>query len=137
MTGVLQTRIITKMTRIVYLCLGLGCLALFSCKKNQLGGKSVISGKVIHHAKAIPHAMVFIKFNAREFPGTDTTLYDEKVRADAAGKYTISCYKGDYYLYGFGYDYAIAPPYEVVGGVPVHIRNKEHLDVDVAVTEGD
>jgi len=106
-----------------------------SCKKNQLDGKSSIKGTVAHHSKEIPYATVFIKFNAKEFPGTDTTAYDAKVRADANGKYNINCYKGDYYLYGFGYDYSIPPPYIVVGGTPAHIRNKENLNKDVAVSE--
>ncbi len=110
-------------------------LIFFSCKKNQLGGKSIIKGAVMHHSKPIANATVFIKFNAKEFPGTDTTLYDAKVRADANGNYSIKCYKGDYYLYGFGYDYAIAPPYYVKGGTKVNIRNRETVEIEVAVTE--
>lgn len=110
-------------------------LAVSSCKKNELGGTSSINGTVMHHSKVIAKASVFIKFNAKEFPGADTTKYDEKVRVDANGNYNFKCYKGDYYLYGFGYDYGIAPPYEVVGGVPVRIRKNEHLQIDLAVTE--
>ncbi|PBQ33498.1 hypothetical protein CNR22_17520 [Sphingobacteriaceae bacterium] len=107
----------------------------FSCKKNQLGGKSTVSGVVAHHSKPIARATVFIKFNTKEFPGSDTTAYDDKIRADENGNYSFKCYKGDYYLYGFGYDFGIDPPYTVVGGVPVHIRNKEDLEINVAVTE--
>ena len=113
----------------------LTCMFLVSCKKNQLGGKSTVSGKVAHHSKAIAYASVFIKFNAKEFPGEDTTVYDDKVRADAEGNYSFKCYKGDYFLYGFGYDYAIAFPYHVKGGVHVHMRNNEKEVTDVAVTE--
>lgn len=110
---------------------------IFACKKNQLGGKSVIQGKVVHHSKKIANATIFIKFKTKEFPGADTNLYDTKVRADKDGNYSIKCYKGDYYLYGYGYDYTIDPPYIVLGGTPVHIRNNETTDIDVAVTEGD
>jgi hypothetical protein len=106
-----------------------------SCKKNQLGGKSTVKGTVAHHERAIPYAAVFIKFNAKNFPGADTTIYDDKVRADASGNFSFKCYKGDYYLYGFGFDYTIPPPYHVVGGVPVHVRNRETVEADVAVTE--
>ncbi|MBX3164663.1 MAG: hypothetical protein KF900_09280 [Bacteroidetes bacterium] len=128
----LKTKSITM--KLCVLCV----LILFSsCKKNQLGGKSVIQGKVIHHSKRIANATVFIKYNAKEFPGTDTTLYDDKVRADKDGNYTMKCYKGNYYLFGFGRDSAIAAPYIVIGGTPVHIRHNETLDIDVAVTEGD
>lgn len=108
---------------------------IVSCKKNQLGGKSSIHGKVAHHSRPIPYATVFIKFNAREFPGTDTMAYDDKVRADDRGEYTIKCYKGDYYLYGLGLDYAINPPYIVDGGTPVRVRNREDVEIEVAVSE--
>lgn len=108
---------------------------LSSCKKNELGGTSTIKGAVMHHEKIITKASVFIKFNAKEFPGADTTKYDEKVRVDANGNYSFKCYKGDYYLYGFGYDYGIAPPYEVNGGAPVHIRKNESVEINLAVTE--
>lgn len=108
---------------------------IISCKKNQMGGKSSIHGKVAHHSRAIPYAGVFIKFNAKEFPGEDTIAYDDKVYADANGEYTIKCYKGDYYLYGYGFDYSIAAPYIVVGGTPVHVRNREDVEIEVAVSE--
>lgn len=105
-----------------------------TCKKNQLGGTSTISGKVVHHSKAIPNATIFIKFDEKDFPGSDTTKYDDKVRADSEGNYTIKCYKGNYYLYGYGKDNSISPPY-VVGGVYVKVRKNENVKADVAVTE--
>ncbi|WP_317897554.1 hypothetical protein [Aurantibacillus circumpalustris] len=110
-------------------------VAFFSCKKNQLGGSHTIKGKVAHHSKAIANASVFIKFDAKNFPGDDTTTYDDKVRADAEGNFSIKCYKGDYFLYGFGYDYDILPPYIVVGGTPVHVGSESTIEVNVAVTE--
>jgi hypothetical protein len=108
---------------------------LLSCKKNQLGGKSTITGKVMHHTRAIANAAVFIKFNAKEFPGADTNAYDAKVRADGNGTYTIKCYKGDYFLFGFGFDYSIPAPYIVEGGLHVNIRNNETVTTDVPITE--
>lgn len=112
------------------------CCILFltSCKKNQLGGSSTITGTVVHHSKAIPYATVFIKFNEKDFPGADTTKYDDKVRADANGVYSIKCYKGNYYLFGYGKDNAITPPL-VVGGLSVKVRKNETVKIDVAVTE--
>jgi hypothetical protein len=105
----------------------------WSCKKNQPGGNSTIKGRVMHHERIIPNAIVYIKFNAKEFPGENSSDYDTSVHADAGGNYSFKCYKGDYYLYGFGYDSSIAK--NVVGGLPVHIRNKETVETDVAVTE--
>lgn len=109
---------------------------LVNCKKNQLGGKSAISGTIKHHAKIIANATVFIKFNAKDLPGTDTTLFDAKVRADANGNYTIKCYKGNYFLYGYGYDNQVTTnDGRVTGGSAVSIRNNEKITIDLAVTE--
>ena len=114
-----------------------GCLLslvlLCACKKNQLGGTATIQGLVLHHAKPIPDATIFIKFNAKDFPGLDTTVYDAKVRSDANANYIIKCYQGDYYLYGIGYDDQLKGT--VTGGIGVHIRNKETVTINVPVTE--
>ena len=124
------------MKKLAIISLSLIIIAIFfSCKKNQLGGNRVITGVVAHHSKVIANSTVFIKFNASEFPGSDTTLYDAKVKADGNGNYTIKCYKGNYYLYGYGYDYDILYPYIVVGGLPVHVGSKKTVQVDIAVTE--
>jgi hypothetical protein len=115
-------------------------LVLFvaACKKNELGGNAVIEGTIKHHNKVITKASAFIKFNAKEFPGSDTNLYDAKVRVDDKGYFKFNVYKGSYYIYAFGYDYAIPSPYHVVGGVPVkNIRAKETIIITVPVTEGD
>lgn len=110
-------------------------LVFFSCKRNQLGGKAEIKGQVKHHLKIIPGATVYIKFNAKEFPGSDVSLYDDKVTADANGNYTIKCFKGNYYLYGVGYDEDVPPPHTVKGGAPINIRNREVVEAELAVTE--
>ena len=65
---------------------------LTACTKNKLGGNATIKGTVFHHEKFIAFARVFIKFNAKEVPGSDTTLYDAKVIADASGNYSIKVY---------------------------------------------
>jgi len=110
-------------------------ISLFSCKKNQTGGRSKISGLVAHHGVLIPNARVYIKFNANEFPGDDYSLYDTYIDADEHGKYDISFYKGTYYLYAKGYDYNIPYPHLVKGGLSVTLRHKENLKKDIAVTE--
>lgn len=124
-------------TRIIKVICMLLPLLILSCKKNQIGGKAEVKGYVKHHGKAISYARVFIKYNAKDFPGSDTNLYDAKVFADENGFYSIKFYKGDYYLYGYGYDYAIPAPYIVVGGTSVHLRYNEKKDLDLYVTEGD
>jgi len=111
-------------------------LTFFGCKKNEVGGKSTIEGNIKHHAKVIPYATVFIKYNASELPGTDTTLYDAKVKADVSGNYIIKCYKGKYFLYGYGYDNQVTSNNgKVTGGSSVSIRNNERITIDLAITE--
>lgn len=113
-------------------------LSISACKKNQLGGNSSIKGKVVHHSKAIANATVYIKFDSKESAGTDVSKYDTKVQADINGNYEIpSLYKGDYYLYAVGEDFATPPPYIVNGGIPVNLRTKESVGIDIPVTEGD
>ncbi len=108
-----------------------------ACKKNQLGGKSMVQGKVMHHSKLIANARVFIKFNAKEFPGSDTSKYDAKLSADASGSYSFSCYPGNYFVYGFGIDLGVPAPHHVVAGIPVKVRQNETVKADIPVTEGD
>lgn len=125
-------------TCIAYSLLILALAGFIGCRKNELGGKASVKGVVMHHSKPIPNAYVYIKFNAKDFPGDDYTLYDTYVKADGQGNYEINnFYKGNYYLFAEGYDYAIAPPYLVKGGIAVTLRNNEHLTMAIAVTEGD
>lgn len=106
-----------------------------SCKKNQVGGSAEVTGIVAHHEKPIPDAYVYIKYDTKEFPGDDYTKYDTYIKADGNGNYTIPLYKGSYYIYSRGYDYALPAPYIVKGGLAVTVRNKEKLTKDIAVTE--
>ena len=115
-----------------------GAIALFglsSCKKNQLGGSSVIKGKVSHHSKAISNAIIYIKFNAKEFPGKEIELYDHSLSSDLNGEFSIACYKGDYYLFAKGIDDQSTQQKDVFGGAPVNIRNNEIVEMNLAVSE--
>ena len=114
------------------ICL-LACIT--ACKKNQLGGKATLKGVVAHHGEPIPNAVVYIKFNTSEFPGTNTDAYDTSVSTDSNGNYSINFYKGTYYIYAVGLDMDIPAPYTVSGGFSFSIKNKQHLNRDIAVTE--
>lgn len=118
-----------------YSIISLSFLLLLSCKKNQVGGSATVKGVVAHHGKAIADAYVYIKYDATEFPGDDYTLYNTFVKADGSGNYSIPLYKGNYYIYARGYDYAIPAPYLVKGGLSVTVRNSENLTKDIAVSE--
>ena len=105
-----------------------------SCKKNGIGGSGSLSGLVKHHAKPIPNAVVYIKYGASEFPGADVSLYDDHSTSNGDAHYEINnLRKGDYYLYGVGFDYSINQ--KVTGGIGVSLGNKESKSVDVPVTE--
>ncbi len=111
-------------------------LIFSSCKKNQLGGDSTITGSVKHHSKIIPGATVYIKFNAKEFPGKEVSVYDANTTADSQGNFKFDIYQGDYFLFAKGTDKSLDPTNQTVtGGVPVHIRKNEDVTADVAVTE--
>ena len=124
-------------TNAFYISLITLLLISFSCKKNQMGGKSTVQGTVFHHAKRIPNAKIYIKFNSTDFPGNDASLYDIVEEADANGDFKLNFYKGNYYLYGVGKDYGIAAPYDVVGGVSILLRTNEDKQLNIYVTEGD
>lgn len=120
-------------TSVFFFLLIVFSLIAISCKKNEAGGKSRIYGQVKHHGKGIPFSRVFIKYNASEFPGTDTLRYDAKVFTGADGNFSFDLYRGSYFLYGHGYDPGV--PGLVSGGLKYILRNNEDKLLDVPVTE--
>lgn len=118
-----------------YIVLFIFALTLFGCKKNQLGGKSNIKGKVMHHDTPIPNARVYIKFNATEFPGNDVSVYNTFIDADQNGNFLIEhIYHGQYYFYAVGYDATISAA--VKGGTALKVKMlKEVTGFEVPVTE--
>lgn len=125
------------MGKLKYILLVVCALAFFGCKKNQLGGKSNIKAKVMHHDKAIPYARVYIKFNAKEFPGANVSVYDTYIDADHNGNFLVDkIYHGDYYFYAVGVDDALPAPGIVKGGTYLKVKMlKEHTGFVVPVTE--
>ncbi len=87
-----------------YIVLFIFALSLFGCKKNQLGGKSNIKGKVMYNnTTAVPYARVYIKYNATSFPGEDVSAYNTYIDADHNGNFLIEhIYHGQYYFYAVG-----------------------------------
>lgn len=113
-------------------------ILLSSCTKNAgTGGNNTIVATVKHHGLVIPNATVYIKYNAIEFPGENTSVYDDYKTAGKDGKVKFEGLKrGDYYFFGTGFDSTINQT--VIGGVPIQLLQKsgEKL-IDVPVTEGD
>jgi hypothetical protein len=124
----------------IYSCFIIGLMIAASCQKAGKGGDASIQGKVLHHEALIPNARIFIKYNTSNFPGTDTTKYDDKVQSDNQGNYKFEgLKKGKYFLYGVGKDgVANGNPFDVVGGARVDINSKKAtVQFNVPVTEGD
>lgn len=108
--------------------------SLSGCKKEGIGGNAEVSFSVEHHEQIIPYATVYIKYGAKEFPGATTTLYDDSVVTDAASHaHFHELIKGDYYLYGVGYDSTISSV--VKGGLGITLKAKDALETSVPVTE--
>lgn len=123
-----------KKNRLIISTLLLLCSIAVSCKKEGLGGKCSVSGTVKHHALLIPDATVYIKYGAIEFPGNDVSQYDASYTTDATAHYEFNdLQKGNYYLYGVGYDSALMQT--VSGGVGIKLRQREAKTSDVPVTE--
>ena len=111
-------------------------VGLYSCLKNQKGGKSNINGFVLHHGKAISHATVYVKFNAKEFPGANLSIYNYSVAANKTGYFNAgNFYKGDYYLFVSGIDSTIASPFKVSGGFHINFKSYETVSTDIPVGE--
>ncbi len=125
----------TIIKKSTFFCLAVMLVFTFSsCVKEGTGGHSSVSGNVKHHTTLIPNAIVYIKYGATEFPGTDVNLYDDHVTCDTNAHFEFKgLRKGDYYLYGYGYDNAIM--LDVKGGVGIKLKyNKANVN-DVPVTE--
>jgi hypothetical protein len=124
-----------------YILLALFAFSVFefsACCKGGSGGAATLDCSVLHHAKPIPAATVYIKYNATEFPGTDVSAYSAHVTASASSNTVkfdgLHC--GDYYLYGVGFDSSIGQP--VTGGVHIQIKysdRKKEQSETVPVTE--
>lgn len=123
-----------KFSKIFFACAVSILLALTSCRKEGIGGKSKVSGYVKHHGNIIPNAVVYIKYGATEFPGTDLSDYNFSFTTGSDAYYQFKdLRKGDYYLYSVGYDNSIAQ--EVRGGIAIKLKYNKAITIDVPVTE--
>ncbi len=92
----------------------------------------------MHHQKAIPYAKVYIKFNAKEFPGADVSVYNTVIDADQNGNFLISnIYHGDYYFYSVGFDSDIAAPGIVKGGTYLQVKRFKEIPAFVVPVSED
>jgi hypothetical protein len=109
-------------------------ITTFSCTKEGTGGSSTVNGEVLHHSTPIPNCVVYIKYDAKEFPGSNTSVYDQSVTADNNAHYEFKGLRdGDYYLYGVGYDASSGET--VTGGIGVKLKYNKTTTTNIPVTE--
>ena len=81
---------------------------------------------------------VYVKYNAKEFPGTDPIVYDVFFVGDIGHEY-INCNKlkcGNYYLYAVAIDSVTS--HRVSGGVPIQIKyseRKKSINIIIPLSE--
>lgn len=97
------------------------------------GGQAILRLTPKHHAKLIDSCKVYIKYNTQDKPA----FYDDStwcIPVDGKPVGTFSgLKKGKYYLYGYGWDEAIAEA--VDGGAPFEIIEEKAYDYSLSVTE--
>jgi len=111
------------------------------CKKAGSGGRAELSVYVKHHEALIPGATVYLKYNAKEYPGAGPENYDLSAETGVVGHSSGHTHfknlkPGFYYLYSVGYDSSIVQT--VSGGVGIQIKyksRKSETEVTVPVTE--
>lgn len=115
----------------------LAVFAFVACKKNGTGGNATVAAMTKHHDREIPFSTVYIKYDAKEFPGDDVTKYDASQKTDKEGHTHFENLRyGNYYFYGVGYD-SVAQAI-VKGGVALKIKwkeRKEEIELKVSITE--
>jgi|JI10StandDraft_1071094.scaffolds.fasta_scaffold56591_2 hypothetical protein len=141
---------LTKSSLLVTLLLGLGVTfssckdkedeVIDNCTEGRTGQLSIVT-KMVHHTRPIPGCRVFIKYNATEFPGEDTTKYDYSFSANWDSPFatvdSLTC--GNYYIYAVGIDSLLDPSdWVCIGGIPYSTDASTGLDsINVYITEGD
>ncbi|HEX7413269.1 MAG TPA: hypothetical protein VF411_04420 [Bacteroidia bacterium] len=127
------------MNRFLVIMIPLLCLVFMGCRKNTAGsgGKASISGYVEYQGNRVyRNTVVFIKYGASSFPGTDVSQYDSQQNVDAQGNYNFATmFIGSYYLYARG-NYIDANGFilNLTGGIQVNITDKkQNLNYDIAV----
>jgi hypothetical protein len=132
----LQTNITTHMRfpQILLLCI-LFTILISSCERDGIGGTSNVEFQVLHQTIEIPYAKVYIKYGAKESPGTDVNLYDDSTQTGASGHGFIQdLLKGDYYLYAVGYDSILGDT--VTGGLSMKLtKNGQQVETVIRVSE--
>jgi len=113
------------------------------CKKEDTvknsAGQVIVQGNYTlkvqanHHWWSVSNLPVYLKKNATEWPGTDSTLYEFKTTTDANGRCTFDhLFQGNYYLYAHGFDAFFGM--NVIGYGPVQVNSTTAVNNEVSFT---
>lgn len=110
-----------------------------ACKERCKGGDDgmlTIVAYPKHHGAETKPLWAYVKFEAEEFPGTDSNSYDMVIKGDSTENHielpNLSC--GSYYIYEIAYDPAIQAI--VTGGIPYSTDQETgEVNVDIPVVE--
>ncbi|MBK9451603.1 MAG: hypothetical protein IPN95_19760 [Bacteroidetes bacterium] len=109
-----------------------------ACKKCKAGddGTLTIVAFPRHHGADTKPLWAYVKFDAQEFPGTDSNSYDLVIKGDSTENHielpNLNC--GNYFIYEIAYDPAIQAI--VTGGIPYSTEETiGEVNVDIPVTE--
>ncbi len=122
----------------ILLVITLYVLISSGCKKNSdtpqiIEGTLSLEVQVMHHSWNVPNIPLYLKKNATEFPGNDTSVYELKTYADSDGKAAFDkLYPGKYYLFAKGYDYYFGA--DVVGSTFINLTSSASVNEPVHVT---
>ena len=135
------------MHKISLLFFGLSVCLFLSCKKAEEkcvggpGGNLTVKVYLQHAEHAVVNLKnyrdtVYIKYNVKEYPGSDPSDYDATLIGEWPGDYVaipnLKC--GNYFLYGAGYESVHG--YRVAGGIPFTTDKKEgEVSVTIPVSE--
>ncbi len=111
---------------------------LHSCKKEDdkekiIYGTLSLQVKVMHHTWGVPNIPVYLKKNAIQYPGPDSSVYELSTIADSDGIAVFEkLYPGKYYLMAKGYDYYFGAG--VIGSIALNLSNPVSPSEPVQVT---
>ncbi len=130
----MKNQIITNLVSVLFLLL----IGVSACKKDPSSDKIIygtlsLEIQVKHHSWNVPNIPLYLKKNASQYPGPDTSLYELRTVADSDGKAIFEqLYPGKYYLFAEGYDYYYGAP--VIGSIPLSLTNPASQNEPVQVT---
>jgi hypothetical protein len=125
-----------------YTILILTALCVFSCRPTgpeEIPLPTKICIQTSHHGQPIPHARVWLKYNADSFPGYDRpeSYFDASFETGADAHGCIEPVpEGTHWLIAFGYD-SLHFPNHVYGSTLVHVsvQYKPVIDTIIYVSE--